>query len=939
VANGSGLWLSPLPLLCSLLVILTSVGTVNPVRSQMLNVFCSAKWVAFQRPESRYLARMAKHVPKIVAEILQSIPETENVRVHDDFIEALLAMPASLAAKFVPSAAGWAEARFALLFPEKLGALAGHLAAGGEIGPALQLAKSVLALRADPRQREKTTEENRFLRPEPQPLFHSWHYEKILETAFPKLVAVAPAESLTILCDLLDEAVRLSQRDDEEQESDDYSYIWRPAIEQPRHIVDEIPGMLVSAIRAAAEQSAQLDPGRVPEIIVQLENRRWRIFHRIALHILRLFPDAAPDFVRARLTEPERFDTSDYRREYNLLAKECFAGLKPEEQNKILSWIEKGPDVEPDKVGWENFYGARPTEEKISGYSKRWQRDRLAPLSADLPEDFKQRYAQLVAELGPVEESQTDSTPMWGSSSPKTKDELGALPMEQLVGYLKSWVPSGTGNPLDASIQGLEHALGELVVSEPERFSSEAERFIGLDPTYVRAMLQALWESARQKHPLDWERVLALCSWVVGQPRSIPGRQGRITEQDPGWGWTRKTIANLLAHSFGSDGIAFEARYQAWHILEALSDDPDPTPEDESGHRADWDPAEYSINTTRGEAMHAVMGYGLWVRRHTEKDSGSKAHMVSGFDQMPEVQAVLDKHLDPNVDPSLAIRSVYGQWFPWLVLLDPDWAKANTPRIFPSDEVARDLHDAAWKAYIVFCTPSDEAFEILREQYREAIERIEISAEPKDGHRAPDSRLAQHLMIQYWRGNLAEDDPNGLLARFYSKADPKLRFWALDFVGRSLHKTQGAVPSEVLQRLQNLWATRLQIVRTANPLSPQKEELTAFGWWFASKKFPVDWSIDQVLEVLRVVGSIKPDHLVVERIAELAREEPAKAVESLALIIEGDKNGWAVLSWLEQARNVLAQAIHSPDQFARTRASDLVHRLGERGYSQFRDLL
>jgi hypothetical protein len=125
-----------------------------------------------------------------------------------------------------------------------------------------------------------------------------------------------------------------------------------------------------------------------------------------------------------------------------------------------------------------------------------------------------------------------------------------------------------------------------------------------------------------------------------------------------------------------------------------------------------------------------------------DQESGGRNHATRRFDRMPEVQAVLDKHLDPQVDSSAAIRSVYGQWFPWLVMLDPNWARANTSRIFPPDEPAKDLRDAAWRTYIVYSTPSDEAFEILEEQYRQAIDRIEIPADPEAGRNAPDSRLA-----------------------------------------------------------------------------------------------------------------------------------------------------------------------------------------------------
>lgn len=159
----------------------------------------------------------------------------------------------------------------------------------------------------------------------------------------------------------------------------------------------------------------------------------------------------------------------------------------------------KGRMSSSTKLDGRNSTAPPPTDEKITGYSKRWQRDRLAPLSAGLPEDWKQRYEQLVAEFGPVEEPQTVSNPTWGWSSPKTQEELGALPIDQLVDYLKSWAPSAPGNPFGDSIEGLARAVGALVVSEPERFSGEAEQFKGLDPTYVRTLLQALWESARQR--------------------------------------------------------------------------------------------------------------------------------------------------------------------------------------------------------------------------------------------------------------------------------------------------------------------------------------------------------------------------------------------------------------------------------------------------------
>src|SRR6266852_4485316 len=91
---------------------------------------------------------------------------------------------------------------------------------------------------------------------------------------------------------------------------------------------------------------------------------------------------------------------------------------------------------------------------------------------------------------------------------------------------------------------------------------------------------------------------------------------------------------------------------------------------------------------------------------------------------MPEVRKVLNQHLNPGYDTSLAIRSVYGQWLPWLVLLDRQWVIQNMTRIFPTEEPLRKLRNAAWESYIIFCTPFDNVFDILQAEYSYVVERI-----------------------------------------------------------------------------------------------------------------------------------------------------------------------------------------------------------------------
>jgi len=306
---------------------------------------------------------------------------------------------------------------------------------------------------------------------------------------------------------------------------------------------------------------------------------------------------------------------------------------------------------------------------------------------------------------------------------------------------------------------------------------------------------------------------------------------------------------------------------------------------------------------------------------------------------MSEVQEVLDHHLDPSYDPALAIRAVYGEWFPWLVLLDQGWAAQRVTKIFPLEETLRDLRDAAWETYITFCAPYDNAFDLLREEYSRAVERIGTASGERQRLADPDRRLAEHLMTLYWRGKLSLDEPDDLLMRFYAKASDSLCSHALAFVGRSLHSTEEEVAPQILDGLKVLWERRLNAARSATPPTSHIAELAAFGWWFVSAQFDDAWAIVQLKEALKLAVRVEPDHLVVERLATLAAAMPAHAVECLSLIIEGDKEGWHIHGWREHTRTILSTALQSTDETAQQAAVDLVHRLGARGYLSFRDLL
>jgi hypothetical protein len=229
-------------------------------------------------PESRYLARMATSqmptVQQAVCEIALQV-ETDNIQVHADLCDAALAMPTEMAAKWAEKEIRWIEQQHNLYFllPEKLGNLIRHLAKGGKAEVALDLARALLAVLPDPRVTEKVGDERPYRLPlEPRARFDGWDYKAILEKNVPELVSVVGEKALSLLCDLLDSAVRLSRHSEEDTGPEDYSYIWRSAIED--HEQNHSSGLrdfLVTAVRDAAGQIARADSSQVPLLVEKLE--------------------------------------------------------------------------------------------------------------------------------------------------------------------------------------------------------------------------------------------------------------------------------------------------------------------------------------------------------------------------------------------------------------------------------------------------------------------------------------------------------------------------------------------------------------------------------------------------------------------------------------------------------------------------------------------
>lgn len=861
-------------------------------------------------PQSKYLARMAPFSPEAVQETAMAVPAAENVQVHEDLADVALALPPELAVKLVPKAREWLQSPYLLHLPEKLGRLVARLARGGQPEAALELAEALFELRpGDPSMVKQPV----WLPPEPRARFGKYAYEEILAEQMPVLAEKAPFPTMELLCRLLSDAIGFSHPPGEEEPPSDHSHLWRPAIHEHEQNDDKtLRNVLVTTLAGVAEEMARNQPSLVTELVKRLESKQWHIFRRVALHLLRIWPEVSPESIHRRLVDRRLFADPHFHHEYLLLARDHFEELAPEDRTVILEWIDEGPELGL----WSTDPRTRNDPEAFAG---RWRLDRLAMLHESLPPAHLKEYERLVALHGPPEHPDFVvylPAPRTDPTTPRQADELHENDLDELVEFLRTWVPTpGLGNPTS---EGMARKLAAVVATEPGRFADAARSFRELDPAYVWAVLHGLRE-ASEGYQFEWPAVLDLAVWTA--------------QADPGagaarWRPARMEAARLIARGLGQGPgqIPVRFREKVWEAIRPLTDDPDaepPAPAAAGASGLAESAAAQSVLTVRGEAMHAVMRYALWVRREIESSPDVRRRLSRGFDEMPEVREVLEAHLDPALEASAAIRAVYGRWFAFMLMLDNRWASAAVERIFPRDPGSDPLRDAAWEAHVSFSNPYDHLLTVIEDEYKRGVELVGRFAERPENTVSPENRLAEHLMVYYLRGKLALDR-NGLIGRFFAGAPDALRYHALSFIGRSLKNQEGMLPRDVAMRIQALWERRLQEATAAGDVTGHQMELSAIGWWFASGKLETSWSLRQLMKVLELDLTVEPATAVITRLKELEPSFADVKVRALARILAREQDSVNLVAWAEDARAILNEAIGSGDDDARATALNLL---------------
>jgi hypothetical protein len=861
-----------------------SVDWLEPLRRE--GVFASAPalvyaddgTISYSRwPAGRFLARIAPVAPAAVIDIGLAL-DTDNPEAHESLLDAALAIDANEAARLVPHVERWLQMPGQWQLPFKTRELVTHLINGGQLNGGLGLLRALI---------NSCVERNQHLDSE------------IVREATTTIFPAAGVAGLELLAELLTTVRAMDHERDH-----DFSRIWRPYLaNQRRH---DLRDALVSALRDGADQLVTDQPDLLNDVLELLESREQSIFHRLALDLLTRHPDS--ELIPARLTQRKLFDNLNTEREYDALVGPHFADLSASAKREILGFVESGPER-----------GREDTD-----YADRWQLQMLARIP-ELPHKWQQRRDELSSRYGKPEPQRLPEFGYVRPPSPLVGEQLATMSDEDLLGFLRDWQPP-EAEWQAPSREGLARALRALVVADPERFAALAPCFAGLDPTYAHALVGGLREVRTNGGSFLWPPVLEFALAVLGNPRRVAERdQTGFDGNDPGWTWTWQELAHLIGIGFeGQGAIPAEAREHVWEVLSRLAQDEHPRAEDERDEDGRDGPQLLAASSVRGCAFEAVAGYIWWLRG--DEPAADR--------RMPEeAKELLDRHLDPDIEPTLAVHSLYGKWFPYLATADPTWAATRVDKIFPRKPER--LWRASWDSYLYFNGVWETVFRQLADQYRQGIDALTAEREGAVLLGDVGTALVNHLMTAYRYGMTDFGDGTGLLERFYELASLERRAQAIESIGLAL--TDGELTDAMSVRLCSLWERRLAAVRHPNRESAT-EELRGFGLWFVSGRLEASWSLQQLVAVVNAGGRIDSDHAVAERLANLRESHLAAVLHALDLLIDAGTTPWFVIGARDDIEIMLVSGLTAEGEPAE-RAREIVNRLVARGHVDFERLL
>ena len=506
---------------------------------------------------------------------------------------------------------------------------------------------------------------------------------------------------------------------------------------------------------------------------------RFSFFRRLILYtISKVWNNQNALFFKKMIRNDDEngyFAKYDYNKElFQLLSKNVHNFDKDEKYN-IRQIIEKGSKEEK-------------TQQHLDYWKLRWY--------SALKEDnlFKEDYLRLSRKLNVQSEHYENLGKVRitrGDYPPLTVEEVLAMPNKAIAKYIFEFNPEDRFEK--PTIGGLADTIQACIKQNPSKFAEDLDVFKDVYYIYAYHIIIGFKDTYTKEQNFNLQKVLGFCLDYINSDKF---NTDALKLENDSWNadvnWVIGAIGNLITEGvrYYDKPIEENVLITIRQILEKLIPNLEPVTDFKM---TNMDYPTYSLNSTSGKLLRALLDFSLRKAWLTEKDK-----TVKWDDCIKQLfQTAIDKKI-------LDTYILQGWYFEHFNYLDSDWIIAKTKEYYS-------LEDTYWLAFMsgfVFHNPlSKEIYNCMKPHYIRAIDaKIEFKGGFVNG-------LINHLFAYYiWEyEDLVEDT---LITRFLYNANEKeieelLRIISIQH--EHLVKLDETEQKRVTARVIKLWSVLLEL--------------------------------------------------------------------------------------------------------------------------------
>lgn len=765
---------------------------------------------------------------------------------------------------------------------------------------------------------------------------------EILKKVIPALARHDPIATWALLVERLQRAQRLAAEGG--LDDDHRSHAWCDSLETTDSDDDFRAQLAVAAMRVAMAVLSG-DATRVGEFLSCLPNTLNGLFGRMRLALLVRAGDQVLDHLDAVIADPGLLDPPSGAREVAALLRAQFGNASSAAREAFVSALIAGPD--PWEAPSTFVADADPEAADPKSDLENWQRQRLRWFHERIPTGL----GPLADELGVKAEKpsyarqELDEVGWYSSSgaraegrSPLHPDELRAMPIEDLIQFIRRWEPpdpSDDWRQVAETKASLALAFAESV-TDGEEVRAEAISAVAsgddLPPAFRRALLAGLRRRAERKASIPWREALRLVETTLRL-----GEPGRTTSGIGAWDVGRSDAVGLLATGCSANLLLGEHESLVFQMVaDGLASSLDWV---EEGRKINQfgDVIQGTLSTDAGRIAELVLEVALWTY-HRSGGAMNQANNVlfRGWLELLRVRQDAGR---------IAIRGQFGRFLPQILLIDHDWVLLHADDLLAGG-MTDPLHEPVWGAYLTLSPLFDKTFADLRPWYdRHSAESKELVALEKaqlgaDRDWSISRHFLRHLGSAFLQGYVGLGDPSLALENVFaaSKGEDRDRFyWS---VNRGWSDSEEPPASEMVERLLQLWNWRLSQLESDVTIADGAEEADGLGWLIMTRHLPDDAVAALAPRTLRIGPATRGIRgMIWPRIVELGIKHAAAVVEMSEILIQaGLEDPYPHFDFTEIAP-ALALGLTSGQEQLVSRTRWLIHRLGDHGETRFGTLL